>query len=249
MTFIRQEIAALVGFLTLVFFLVFGNTLAPETLGLNVTMFPLAGLFIVMLWCAFSVVRHAESLATILGEPYGTLILTLSVIGIEVAVIAAVMIYGADKPTLARDTMFSVLMIVLNGLVGLCLIVGGLRHRNQLYNLQGANAYLAVLLPLAILGLVLPSYSPSAPGGELSTLQMVFQIALSNILYLIFLAVQTITHSDIFQQPKEPEQVSVESDNTGRHHQLVIKTVPYHCWFDCRITAHCVAVKDACHLC
>ena len=228
MTIVNQEIATIIGFLTLVVFLVFGDMLAPEALGLNVAMFPLAGLFIVMLWCAFSVVRHAESLATILGEPYGTLILTLSVIGIEVAVIAAVMISGADKPTLARDTMFSVLMIVLNGLVGLCLIIGGLRHRNQIYNLQGANAYLAVLLPLAILGLVLPSYSPSAPGGELSSLQMVFLIALSIILYLIFLAVQTITHSDIFQQPKETEQGSVETGDSGHHHQFVVKTVPFH---------------------
>jgi len=228
MTFIKQEVSTLAGFFTLGIFLVLGDMLAPEILGLNLAIFPLGGLFIVMLWCAFSVVRHAESLATILGEPYGTLILTLSVIGIEVAVIAAIMIAGTDKPTLARDTMFSVLMLVLNGLVGLCLIVGGLRHRNQLYNLQGANAYLAVLLPLAVLSLVLPSYSPSAPGGELSPLQMVFLIALSIILYLIFLAVQTITHSDIFQQPKESEQGSVESDNTGHHHQFVIKTVPYH---------------------
>jgi len=228
MALLRQEIATIIGFLTLALFLVFGHMLAPESLGLKVSILPLVIIFGVMLWGAFSVVRHAESLATILGEPYGTLILTLSVIGIEVAVIAAVMISGADKPTLARDTMFSVLMLVMNGLVGLCLIVGGLRHRNQIYNLQGANAYLAVLLPLAILGLVLPRYTTSAPAGELSALQTGFQIALSIILYLIFLAVQTVTHSDIFRQPRDPEQGGVKAEVSGHQHQYVIKTVPYH---------------------
>jgi len=228
MIIIKHEIATIVGFLALLFFLTFGDVLAPETLGPNISILPFTGLFVVMLWCAFSVVRHAESLATILGEPYGTLILTLSVIGIEVAVIAAVMISGSDKPTLARDMMFSVLMIVLNGLVGLCLIVGGLRHRNQVYNLQGANAYLAVLLPLAILGLVLPSFTLSAPGGELSQLQMIFLIVLTAILYIIFLAVQTITHSDSFQQPDVAGQRGTEDDETSQHHQFVIKTVPYH---------------------
>ncbi len=225
---LKQEIATVAGFITLILFMIFGDMLAPEALGLELSILPLGILFFVMLWGAFSVVRHAESLATILGEPYGTLILTLSVIGIEVAVIAAVMISGADQPTLARDTMFSVLMIVLNGLVGLCLIMGGLRHRNQVYNLQGANAYLAVLLPLAILGLVLPSYSPSAPTGELSPLQAGYLTALAIILYLIFLAVQTITHSDIFQQPKEVDQDSVQTDDASHHHQFVIKTIPFH---------------------
>lgn len=84
-----------------------------------------------MLWLAFSVVRHADSLAIILGEPYGTLILTLSVISIEVIMISAVMITGENNPTLARDMLYSVLMIVLNGLVGVTLIIGALRHGEQ----------------------------------------------------------------------------------------------------------------------
>lgn len=220
----------MVGFLTLIFFLIVGNSLAPETIGLGPSIIPLTGLFLVMMWCAFSVVRHAEGLATILGEPFGTLILTLAVIGIEVAVIAAVMISGADKPTLARDTMFSVLMIVLNGLVGVCLITGGLLHRNQAYNLQGANAFLAVLLPLAVLGLILPTFTPSAPGGELSRLQSGFLIFLSVVLYGIFLAIQTITHSDIFRQPS---QTTDNPDGTGtepatHHHSFEVRSVQYH---------------------
>ena len=91
---LRHEAATIVGVLTLVFFLLMGDQLAPDAIGLGFSTIPLTVLFLVMMWCAFSVVRHAESLATILGEPYGTLILTLAVIGIEVAVIAAVMISG-----------------------------------------------------------------------------------------------------------------------------------------------------------
>lgn len=86
-------------------------------------------IFVAMLWGAFGVVRHADALADLLGEPYGTLILTLAVIGIEVALISAVMLSGESAPTLARDTMHAVLMIVLNGLVGVALLMGGLRHQ------------------------------------------------------------------------------------------------------------------------
>jgi Ca2+:H+ antiporter len=87
-----------------------------------------------------SVVRHADSLAIKFGEPYGTLILTLSAITIEVVMISVAMLHGANNPTLARDAMFAVVMIALNGLVGLCLLLGGLRHREQRYNLQGVNS-------------------------------------------------------------------------------------------------------------
>ena len=92
----------------------------------------------------------------LLGEPFGTLILTLAVISIEVSLIASIMLHGANEPTLARDTMFAVLMIILNGMVGLALLVGALRHREQHYNLQGAKAFLAVIIPLAVLTLILP---------------------------------------------------------------------------------------------
>ena len=125
----------------------------------------LAGLFLwvfaAMVWCAFAVVRHADSLAELLGEPYGTLILTISVIGIEVAVISALMLTGKAEPTLARDTMLAVVIIVLNGMVGLSLLIGGLRHREQDYNLQGARAFLGVLVTLATVSLILPRFTIS----------------------------------------------------------------------------------------
>ncbi|MEX3007967.1 calcium:proton antiporter [Hoeflea sp. TYP-13] len=222
----RKEAATLGAFVVLIFFTVFGDALNPAQVGSTMSMLLLAGLFLVMLWAAFSVVRHAECLASLLGEPYGTLILTLSVIGIEVALIAAIMIAGADKPTLARDTMLSIIMIVLNGLVGLSLVFGGLRHRLQEYNLQGASAYIAVLMPFALLGLVLPRFTESAPGGELSGLMSVFLIVMSVLLYGIFLAVQTVTHSDIFTH--QPAAGVADTEEETGHHVTGVRTVPFH---------------------
>ncbi|MTH98336.1 calcium:proton antiporter [Roseibium sp. RKSG952] len=198
----------------------FGSLIYPADIGLAGSGLALLILFCVMSWCAFAVVRHAECLATLLGEPYGTLILTLAVIGIEVALISAVMLAGDASPTMARDTMFSVVMIVLTGLVGLCLLLGGLRHKNQDYNLMGANAFLSVLVPLAIFALVLPRVTQSAPGGQLSPLQAGFDILMSMVLYGVFLAIQTRTHSDIFKQPGVKDG--------GDHHDVVVRSLPFH---------------------
>ena len=228
MAIIRNEAATVVAFIALLVFTTYGAQLGPDRLGLALSMVLLVILFVVMLWAAFSVVRHAECLATLLGEPYGTLILTLSVIGIEVALIASIMIAGADKPTLARDTMFSIIMIVLNGLVGLSLIAGGLRHRLQEYNLGGAGAYLTMLLPFALLGLVLPRFTASAPGGELSTLMATFLVVMSVLLYGLFLSVQTITHSDIFQYQLGAGDQSSSRSQDDDHHGFTVSGVPVH---------------------
>lgn len=151
-------------------------------------------LFGVILWSAFGVVHEAEELAHILGEPHGTLILTLSIVLIEVALVAAVMLGAKEAPTLGRDTMFAVLMIVLNGVVGLGLFIGGFLHREQSYNLQGAASYLSVLLPLSSIALILPNFTVSSSEGTLTPLQAgafsIFTVAL----YGIFLITQTGRH-------------------------------------------------------
>src|SRR5262249_38332654 len=157
-----------------------------------------------ILLSAVAVVRHAESLAIKLGEPLGTLVLTLSVIGIEVMMIGAVMATGPGNVTLARDAMFAVLMIVLNGMIGLCLLVGGLRYHERPYNLQGANAFLAVIVPLAVLSLVLPNYTVTTPGPILSPPQATFLIVMWVGLYGVFLAIQTSRHRDYFLPPAAP---------------------------------------------
>lgn len=162
----------------------------------------LGWLLLVILFSAFAVLRHAEHLAARLGEPMGTVILTLSVTGIEVMMIAAFMYTGNGNASLARDAMFAVVMIVLNGMVGLSLLLGGLRYHEQTYNLQGANAFLAVIVPLAVLGLVLPSYTISSPGPTFSPHQSVFLIVMSLGLYGVFLAIQNLRHRDYFVAPR-----------------------------------------------
>src|ERR1700757_369820 len=155
-------------------------------------------LFAVILWAAICVARHADCLAIRLGEPYGTLILTLSAISIEVVIVSTAMLHGANNPELGRDSIFAVIMIALNGLVGLCLLLGGLRYREQHYNLQGVNAYLNVIITLAVLGLVLPNFTTSTSGPTFSTEQEIFLIAMSLLLYGIFLLIQTMRHRRYF---------------------------------------------------
>ena len=183
-----------------------------------------AWLFAVMLWLSFAVVRHADCLAIMLGEPYGTLILTVSVISIEVIMIAAVMLTGDKSPTLGRDTLFSVVMIVLNGLLGLTLLIGALKYKEQSYNLQGASAYVGVLLPMAGLGLILPRFMTSAPGGQVSTLQAVYLLITSLALYGAFLGIQMTRHRGYFRQPE-----TALDGVTGHDHQgLVIRSIRFH---------------------
>jgi len=181
--------------------------------------FVLAWLFVVMLAAAFAVVRHSDCLAEIFGEPYGTLILTLAITVIEVMMIAAVMLTGPQESTLARDTMFAVIMIVFNGMAGLALLVGGLRYHEQTYNLQGASSFLAVILPLAVLGLVLPNFT-STPGGTLSTLHEAFLMLMSLALYGVFLAIQTLRHRHYF--------VTEETVETRDRAELDLRPAAYH---------------------
>ena len=161
----------------------------------------LAWLVGAILVSALAVVRHAEALAMRLGEPLGTLVLTLAMSGMEMMMIAAVMYAGDGASSLARDTMLAIVMIVLNGLVGTSLLLGGLRYGEQTYNLYGANAFLAVLLPLSVLGLVLPKFTTSSPGPTLSPLQSVFLISMSVGLYAVFLGIQTSRHREYFVAP------------------------------------------------
>jgi len=176
-----------------------------------------------ILWAALSVVRHADCLAIKCGEPYGTLILTLAAISIEVTMISAAMLHGANNPTLARDAMFAVIMIALNGLVGLSLLLGGLRHREQHYNLQGANSYLNAIMALAVLGLVLPNFTTSTSGPTFSTEQEIFLAVMSLSLYAIFLLIQTMRHRHYFIESKD---VVVAANSA--HHPLRMRSTTFH---------------------
>ncbi len=198
---VRREWPLLVSIVTTALFLFFGKRWLSDLSGTAWFALMLGWLFGAVLVSAFAVVRHAEGLAERLGEPYGTLVLTLSMSGMEMMMIAAVMYAGQGESALGRDTMMAIVMIVLNGLVGICLLLGGIKYHEQTYNLYGANAFLAVIVPLAVLGLVLPNYTVSTSGPTLSLLQTVFLIVMSVGLYGVFLAMQTSRHRDYFVSP------------------------------------------------
>jgi Ca2+:H+ antiporter len=147
----------------------------------------------------FAAVYHAEVVAHRIGEPFGTLVLAVAVTVIEVALIVSIMVGAAgDKSGLARDTVFASVMIACNGIVGLCLLSGGVRHHEQGFQVQGASAALAVLAALTTLTLVLPNFTTSAAGPVFSTSQLAFAGIVSLVLYGGYVFVQTVRHRDYF---------------------------------------------------
>jgi Ca2+:H+ antiporter len=171
-----------------------GPAAASPVLG---AVLPIVGL-VVLMAVVFAVVYHADVIAHRTGEPYGTLVLTVAVTVIEVALILSIMLAGKGRPELARETVFSVIMVVCNGVVGLCLILGGLRYGEQGFRLPGASAYLVVLMPLATLTLILPTYTTSVPGPFYTDTQLGFVGLVTLMLYGVFLYVQTVRHRDYF---------------------------------------------------
>src|SRR6201996_9070412 len=178
-----------------------------------------AVLLIVLFGTVFAAVHHAEVVAERIGEPFGTLLLKLSVTIIEVALIAPIMLGEKAVPTLARDTVFAVVMIVCNGLVGLCILTGGLRYREQDFQVPGANLYLSVLAVLATITLVLPNYTLTTPGPFYSTAQLGFVSVVTVILYGVFLYTQTIRHREYFV--REAEAGSDHAAPAGGHPLLL----------------------------
>ncbi|MGP8119653.1 MAG: calcium:proton antiporter [Xanthobacteraceae bacterium] len=157
-----------------------------------------AVLLAILFGTVFAAVHHAEVIAARIGEPFGTLLLTLSVTIIEVALIATLMLGDNPNPTLARDTVFAVVMIVCNGLVGVCMLAGGLRFREQEFRVSGASLYLCVLVVLATITLVLPNYTRTTPGPLYSEAQLAFVSVVTIVLYAVFLYTQTVRHRDYF---------------------------------------------------
>lgn len=146
-----------------------------------------------------SAVHHAEVVAHRVGEPFGTLVLAVAVTVIEVSLIVSLMLAGGEgTSTLARDTVFAAIMIVCNGVVGLCLVLGGLRHGVLIFRVEGTSPALASIGALAGLALVLPSYTTSTAGATYSGSQLAFAGFTSLVLYAVFVFVQTVRHRDYF---------------------------------------------------
>ncbi|MGC0378005.1 calcium:proton antiporter [Streptomyces sp. SAI-229] len=160
-------------------------------------------------------VHHAEVVAHRVGEPFGSLVLAVAVTVIEVALIVTLMLDGGDKSaTLARDTVFAAVMITVNGILGLSLLVGSLRHGTAVFNSEGTGAALATVATLATLSLVLPTFTTSKPGPEFSTVQLTFAALSSLTLYALFVATQTVRHRDYFLPiVKQSETAATEQEH------------------------------------
>lgn len=172
----------------------YGEDFSTHTLGIVNTIL----LVPMLIGVVFAAVYHAEEVAHIMGEPVGTLVLTVAVTIIELALIISLMLTGKATPTLVRETVFAVIMIVTTGLVGLCIVVGGLRFREQSFDVTSAKIYLAMLIVLATLTLILPNYTTTVPGGLYSESQLSYISIVTIALYLVFLYTQTVLHRGYF---------------------------------------------------
>ena len=167
---------------------------------------------LMLVGAVIAAVHHAEVVAHRVGEPFGTLVLAVAITVIEVALIVSMMLAGgADKASLPRDTIYSAVMIICTGVVGLCLLVGGLHHHEQSFQLAGASSALAALVALAGLSLVMPTFTTSAGEGLYTVSQLVF-VGLSSVaLWLVFVFVQTVRHRDYFLPPQNASDEAVHA--------------------------------------
>lgn len=195
--------------------------LAAATLA-GTTGFAVAGIGALVVGVAvtasvFAAVYHAEVVAHRVGEPFGTLVLAVAVTVIEVALIVSIMLEGgSDKASLARDTAFAAVMITCAGIVGLCLLAGGVRHHVQGFQFQGALAALAVLAALTVLTLIVPNVTVATPGPTLSAPQLAFSGLVSLCLYGAFVFVQTVRHRDYFLPPGIADEDAHAAPPTNR---------------------------------
>ena len=189
---------------------------AAAVLGAAFLLTPGMGLITVcalaLVGAVIAAVHHAEVVAHRVGEPFGTLVLAVAITVIEVALIISLMLAGGDdKAMLPRDTIFSAVMIICTGVVGVCLLVGGLHHHEQSFHLDGANSALAALVALAGLSLVLPTFTTSAGEGIYTLSQLAFVGVSSLVLWAAFVFVQTVRHRDYFLPPADAANEDVHA--------------------------------------
>jgi Ca2+:H+ antiporter len=183
--------------------------------------FPSTGLMLLvcvpaLVAAVIAAVHHAEVIAHKVGEPFGTLVLAIAVTVIETALVLSIMLAGgANSASVPRDTVYSAVMIICNGVVGVCILVGGLRHREQTFRIEGTGSGLAALAALSTLVLVTPALTTSSPGATYTNAQLVF-VALSSLaLWAVFVFIQTVRHRDYFLPAVSPADESVHAPPPG----------------------------------
>lgn len=167
---------------------------------------------VALIGAVIAAVHHAEVVAHRVGEPFGTLVLAVAITVIEVALIVSLMLAGGeDKATLPRDTIYSAVMIICTGVVGVCLLAGGLSHHEQSFRLEGTNSALSALVALAGLSLVLPTFTTSSSVGTYTFSQLAFVAVSSLALWAVFVFVQTVRHRDYFLPQKNASNEDVHA--------------------------------------
>jgi Ca2+:H+ antiporter len=195
---------------TVALFLVFGGTWLAEPISTPVAAGLFLWLFATMVWSAFGALKVADKLAEILGEPLGSLVLTLTIIGLEGVLIGIAILTSDAGATIGRDTLLGANMIMINLAGGLALFLGGLRHKEQTYNFQGTSAYLAVVITLCTLGFILPNYTEAKPHGSVTALQATGIIIVTLFIYVTFLLMQIGRHKHFFVEPDAASNVKTE---------------------------------------
>ena len=190
----------------------FEHTLVQSTLG-NLIGFGI--LFAVIIYAAMSVAHHAEMLAEKFGEPYGTLILTMSAVIVEIVIIVIMMMH-AHNPELARDTIYSAVMLDINGLLGVAAIIGGLKYGEQPYNVDSSNSYLSMLLVAIGIAMVLPGFLEPQYYQRF----MMFNVVVFIFLYIIFTRVQLKSHKYFFEYKSERKEACVEQGECHPHEEI-----------------------------
>ena len=190
----------------------FEHTLVESTMG-NLLGFGI--LFVVIIYAAMSVAHHAEMLAEKFGEPYGTLILTMSAVIVEIVIIVIMMMH-AHNPELARDTIYSAVMLDINGLLGVAAIIGGLKHGEQPYNVDSSNSYLSMLLVAIGIAMVLPEFLEP----QYHMRFMMFNVVVFIFLYIIFTRVQLKSHKYFFEYKVEQKEACIESGECHPHGEI-----------------------------
>lgn len=205
---ISKEYALFVTLVSLVIFTIYEHTLAHSSAG-NIVGFTI--LFAIIIYASLSVAHHAERLAEKFGEPYGTLILTMSAVTVEVMIIA-IMMLQSENQTLARDTIYSAIMLDINGLLGVAAIIGGLKFGEQPYNVDSSNSYMSMLIVAIGLAMVLPHFIPDTQ----LTLFMLFMVIIFVLLYVVFTKIQLKNHKYFFEYRSKEE----DSSNSHTHDEI-----------------------------
>jgi len=183
-------------------FMIYGHSFLNDTMSSATAIITFVILLFTIIGAAFGVVKEADKLAEKLGEPYGTLILTLSIVSIEVILISAVILGPGENPTIGKDSIFSVMMIIMNLVIGLCILLGGLKFGEQEYNAQGTMSYMGMIIMLGGIGMILPNFIEGKGGGMFSNTQAIVLSSLIIVLYGLFLVLQMKGYKHLYIQPR-----------------------------------------------